>query len=162
MKRLLIIVLMCLLCQMSLGGDSLIIKASPATAGRTVPTVGIHSIDPNQPMRVQAIPKQGFTFSHWLGNVEDTTSKSTTVIGDGSQVIVAVFNRKEYSFSGGGAASIQFMNIHKDYSDNDFWGYRYHRHWSNHKTPRYCPVPEPATMIILGFGGLMIISKRNK
>jgi hypothetical protein len=74
----------------------LMLQQTPADGGSVSPETGVHSVAANGAVTVVARPKPGYQFAHWLGDVADSTSNSTTVSVNAPKVVVAVFQRSEY------------------------------------------------------------------
>ena len=77
-------------------GYALIIQQSPADAGRVTPNVGVHRPQMNEIVTIQAIPKPGYRFIYWMGDVLNPTANRTTVSIDAPKLIIAVFEREEF------------------------------------------------------------------
>ena len=94
-------------------GYVLIVQQSPADAGLVTPSVGIHRPQLNETVSIQAIPKLGYSFVYWMGDVQNPTANRTTVSLDSPKLIIAVFEREDFELltpsdsstkkSGGGA-----------------------------------------------------------
>ncbi len=136
-----------------------------------------------------AVPKPGYHFVYWLGDVSDPTANSTIVYLDAPKIVIAVFERVEYDFlaveeraqsrpvgglvgsagdyaRGGGGGGIGRRpswpsppsppppppEEEEDFpvppEGNDF--------------PVPEPIPEPATVLLLGWGSLALLRNRSR
>lgn len=78
-------------------GYSILIEASPADAGLVTPEPGVHRIGFNETVLLTATPKPGYRFLYWLGDVDDLTANETTIKLDSPKIVIAVFEREEFS-----------------------------------------------------------------
>jgi hypothetical protein len=92
----------------------LLLEQTPIEGGVVTPGAGVHSFTPGQTVTVTAAPRPGYQFVRWMGDVSATDAGTTTVTLDSPKVLVAVFERVEYSLpipasepraTGGGGAS---------------------------------------------------------
>jgi hypothetical protein len=141
----------------------------PSRAAIT-PNAGLHHFSQDSKVAISALPQTGYKFAHWLGDVSDPTAISTTVCLDGSKIVVAVFEPVEYDYvagkkfkrtaSGGGGGGRLFPAA-PDYSKQGFsggGGGSVIPKSSGSRIPiEYnVTIPEPATVLILGLGALII------
>ncbi len=92
---------------------SLIIKQFPAQGGTITPGPGVHHFNTNEEIALTAIPKPGYKFIRWLGDVSDPQANSTITQLNGPKIVIAVFESSEYeglfpktSAPGGGGTQI--------------------------------------------------------
>ncbi|MDY6951314.1 MAG: hypothetical protein SWE60_07375 [Thermodesulfobacteriota bacterium] len=71
----------------------LTMAVDPAEGGTTDPAVGTHTKGWEEEVTVTATDKPGYTFSHWTGDVADTSAPSTTVTMDADKTVTAHFSR---------------------------------------------------------------------
>jgi hypothetical protein len=97
------------------GGVSLIIKQFPAQGGTVTPGLGVHHFNPDEEIPLTAIPKPGFKFVCWLGDVSDSKASSTVTQVTKPKVIIAIFESTAYEglfpktySTGGGGGKAQF------------------------------------------------------
>lgn len=77
-------------------GYALLIQQSPPNGGVVTPGVGIYDAELDERVTLKAIPKPGYRFVIWLGDVDNPTSNVTTVSADGPKIVIAVFERSEF------------------------------------------------------------------
>ncbi len=78
------------------GYYSLMIQQSPVDAGYGSPGVGIHRMRIGEHVTLTAIPKPGYRFIYWMGNVSDASASEAIVIMDAPKIVVAIFERAEH------------------------------------------------------------------
>jgi hypothetical protein len=85
----------------------LLIEQTPVKGGEITPVAGVYHFESGSEVILTAIPKPGYKFVHWLGDVSDATASNTAVYLDKPKVIVAVFEQTEYGVlaEGGGAST---------------------------------------------------------
>lgn len=93
-------------------GISLIIKQFPAQGGTITPGLGVHHFNPDEEITLTAVPKSGYKFVRWIGDVSDPQASSTFMQIKGPKIIIALFESSEYDgvfpragSPGGGARS---------------------------------------------------------
>jgi len=77
-------------------GYALLIQASPPDAGSVAPGMGVHKIQMGQTIGLSAIPKPGYRFLYWLGDVSSTSVADTSISVDSPKLVVAVFTREGF------------------------------------------------------------------
>lgn len=169
-------------------GTVLLLQQAPAGGGSVTPGTGIHHFGQNTEVTLTAVPKPGYQFVYWLGNVSDPTSTKTVAYMDAPKIIIAVFERSEYdlltieegpalSFGSGG-----LLPHAADYARTGGGGSGGVRRSSpsrprqpeppepeeNFPVPEKTPdfpvpeLPEPATIIILGAGAVLLLRQKAK
>ena len=89
---------------------ALLIQQSPPDAGSVTPGSGVHEMEIGQTVLLSAIPKPGYRFLYWLGDVSATGSSDTTIQIDSPKMVVAVFTRQAYEEELPGVKIIQGAN----------------------------------------------------
>ena len=91
-------------------GYALLIQSSPPDAGSVTPGLGVHKTSIGQTVALSAVPKQGYQFLYWLGDVSSTSGLDTTVSVDSPKLVVAVFAREDFDeeLPGAGIVDGQF------------------------------------------------------
>ena len=186
-------------------GISLFLEQTPAKGGTITPSPGVHHFEPDQEITLTAVPKPGYRFVCWLGEVSDPTASSTVTYLSKSKIIIAVFEMTEYdpppdelgltrATGGGGSGAAQFTGggfvEGANHTGLMIGGSGVRRY----KPPAFAPlpqithytlpaqppgtvmvespqlepptqtepaIPEPATAILLGLGGLFAFVRRG-
>jgi hypothetical protein len=81
-------------CQ--LPGVALLVQLRPTEGGVVQPGVGVHHFSPHSAVALTAVPKPGYEFVCWLGDVDDRTATSTVAYLDKPKIIVALFEQIRY------------------------------------------------------------------
>ena len=155
----------------------LLLQQRPSQGGDTNPAAGVHHFVHGSQVTLKAVPKSGYRFVHWLGEVSDPTSSSTIVYLDKPKVVVAVFGQTEYGVltvpenrptAGGGGGGL--FRTSGDYggpvSSSDGGPsaptLRPRRLEAPESTEGVAEVPEPATAAMLVVGGLFAFARRGR
>ena len=77
-------------------GTSLLIQQSPTDAGSIAPGLGVHNFDRNSEVTLRAVPRAGYQFVYWIGDVSDPTSSTTRTYLNSPKIVVAVYERIAY------------------------------------------------------------------
>lgn len=75
---------------------ALLIQQSPPDAGSVTPGAGVYKIEIGQTVSLTAVPKSGYRFLYWLGDVASISTADTTIQVDSPKMVVAVFTRERY------------------------------------------------------------------
>jgi hypothetical protein len=154
----------------------LLLQQTPPEAGKITPGVGVHNFESGTEVTLTAVPKPGYQFIYWLGDVTDPTENRTIVYLDAPKIVLAVFEQSEYEFlpaeerpqsaRGGGG----LLASAPDYARQGGGGGGAKRP-SKRRGPTPpepeepedfpVPIPEPATILLLGFGSLALLRKRR-
>lgn len=105
------------------GEYSLMIEQSPVDAGFISPGVGIYHVAVDEHVTLTAIPKPGYRFVFWMGNVSDASASEVIVVMDTPKIVVAVFERTEHellleagNFAGGQGGGGGLIGVRADIS----------------------------------------------
>lgn len=165
----------------------LLMQQPDSHAGTVTPDVGVHHFDLDAEVLLTAVPKPGYYFVYWIGDVSDPTAISTIIYMDAPKIVVAVFARSEFSFlldetmmlGGGGGGGLRPSAA--DYSNQGYSGGGSKRPSRPHLPPEPeeepdkfpvpeeelpdefpVPTPEPTTVLLLGLGSLLLVRRRTK
>lgn len=155
----------------------LLLEQTPVKGGEITPAAGVHYFKPGTEVMLTAVPKPGYKFIHWLGEVSDATASSTVVYLNKPKVIIAVFEQAEHGVSadgeglsvggGGGAGGGLFptaLDLNRPVGFSGGGGGKakspkyYYVIKDNKPTPE---VPEPATGLLLIMGSLFAFRRRG-
>lgn len=151
-------------------GTVLLMQQPYVHAGAVTPDVGVHHVDLNAEVLLTAVPKPGYYFVYWIGDVSDPTAISTTIYMDAPKIVVAVFARSGFELldetimlGGGGGGGLRPSAA--DYSNQGYSG------GGGNNPPNPPPIPpptsdkfpvptpEPATALLLGLGSLLFVRR---
>ena len=94
---------------------ALLLQQTPSQGGIVSPQIGVHHFVLDAEVTIIAIPKPGYQFLYWLGDVLDKTANKTTTRLDKPKIIVAVFQQLDQdqlvvgqnrATTGGGGGSV--------------------------------------------------------
>jgi len=172
-------------------GTALLLQKTPLQGGKVSPSAGIHKFELNTELTLTAVPKPGYQFVYWLGDVSDPTANSTTVYLDAPKIVIAVFEQAEFEFLivEKRAKSTPAGGLHRSAADYSRGGYtgggaKRPSKWSPPTPPEEEPeeeenfpvpepgeeendfpvpepIPEPATALLLVLGGLFAFARRR-
>ena len=156
----------------------LLLEQTPVKGGDIKPAAGVHHFKPGTEIMLTAVPKPGYKFTHWLGEVSDATASSTVVYLNKPKVIVAVFEQAEHGVSadgegfsaGGGGGGGGLFPSNLDLSrPGGFSGGGSAKPQKpvyyvkdTKPTPKAPQVPEPATGLLLVMGSLFACKRRGR
>ncbi len=75
---------------------ALLLQQTPAKGGVMTPIAGVYHFELNSEITLTAVPKPGYQFVYWLGDVSDPAATNTIVYLDKPKIIIAVFEQSEY------------------------------------------------------------------
>ena len=163
------------------GQPVLLLQQLPADGGIITPDTGIHHVELNTSITLTAIPRPGYQFVYWLGDVSDPTLNRTTAYLNAPKMIVAIFERAEFELEGmleiGSGIPGRFGGAIRasagDYSRQGYTG-------GGSKRPQKIlrpepklpepplpppevpvPIPEPATVVLLAVGSWLALAGRR-
>jgi len=155
------------------GQVTLFIQQTPAQGGTITPSAGFHHFAPNSQVTLTAVPRSGYQFTYWLGDVGDPTASSTSIFLNRPKVVVAVFEPLEQDYcaqgpsirasgAGGGAFASE-----GDYAwDGSMWlgsgTVAPEGQTSSWPTFPAAAIPEPATLLLLGLGAVALRKSRRR
>ena len=155
----------------------LLLEQTPVKGGDITPVAGVHHFKPGTEVMLTAVPKPGYKFIHWLGEVSDATASSTVVYLNKPKVIIAVFEQAEHGLSadgdglpigGGGGGGGGLFPTALDFSRPGGFGggggakAKPQKLVYSVKGKKPTPeVPEPATGLLLLLGSLFAFKRRG-
>jgi hypothetical protein len=77
---------------------ALFVQETPAGAGKISPGTGVHHFGSGEQVVLTAVPRSGYQFVYWLGDVSDPAASSTITYLTSPKIIIAVFERVKYEF----------------------------------------------------------------
>jgi hypothetical protein len=165
-------------------GIALMLEIAPADGGTLNLSPGVYTYDIDAAVTLTAVPKPGYQFVYWVGNVDDATTSTTMVYLDSPKIVIAVFERSKFDFvelEEGPEPSIGRGGLRQSGSDyaaglEQAGGGRRPRkfHWpqppeTNDDIPVPeagedfpVPVPEPATITLFLTGMLVFAGRRRR
>jgi hypothetical protein len=156
----------------------LLLEQTPVKGGEITPAAGVHHFKPGTEVVLTAVPKPGYKFVHWLGEVSDAMASSTVAYLNKPKVIIAVFEQAEHGVSangeglsagGGGTAGGLFPTTLDFSRPGGFSGggseakpQKLIYYAKDVKPKAKVPeVPEPATGLLLVMGSLFAFRRRG-
>jgi hypothetical protein len=156
---------------------ALLVQTSPAHAGLVTPSTGVQMSGLDQLVDISATARDGYQFAYWLGDVTDPTNNNTTVLVDTPKMVIAIFERAELAIAASSGfpssavgATTAAAGPASRLTRSGQVGYSHAMSSVTPDTPSYnyptptlpiVPVPEPATMILLGSGVVMLARRKR-
>ncbi|MHC4086064.1 MAG: InlB B-repeat-containing protein [Planctomycetota bacterium] len=159
----------------------LLLQQVPANAGTITPGPGVHYLEQDEIVTLTAVPRSGYQFVYWLGDVGDPELNRTTAYLDAPKIIIAIFERAEFeledtseatqSIPGGMAGGLRASAA--DYSRQGFSGGGTRRQSVRRPPARPpspeplpppeipVPTPEPTTLVLLAVGSYLAFAGRR-
>ncbi len=75
---------------------ALLLQQTPANGGIVSPQIGVHHFEADSEITLIAVPRSGYQFVYWLGDVVDPTANKTIAYLNKPKIIIAVFQRVEH------------------------------------------------------------------
>lgn len=157
-------------------GYALLIQQSPPDGGFVNPGSGIHRAPIGETVTLSAVPKEGYRFMYWLGDVANAAALDTTISVDSPKMVVAVFSRENHEeplapvgiiegVAGAGGGGRYFNPITGAGSVSPTGGVPEYPKYPPYNPPKEpkeddFPVPEPTTLLLFGLG--MAVSLRKQ
>jgi len=169
---------------------ALLLQQTPVNGGIVTPGIGVHNLQADTELTLYAVPKQGYQFVCWIGDVSNQAASRTVVYLDVPKIVIAVFERVEFE-----VPLLDFEEMSRSVSQsgvaphatdyarggiNAVSGKRPHKfRWPDRpeepdkpqdfpvpESSDYFPVPdeipEPATIILLGAPSAFLLMRRRK
>ena len=147
-------------------GYAVLVQESPAGAGEIQPGIGVHNFSANEIVTLTAVPKTGWKFVFWLGDVYDLTRNRTMTAVDGPKIIIAVFQRDEFELlapaEGASSGPARLTPRYDAIGGSLGSGYTPTPDPDPYPGPTPDPIPEPQTIALLSVGGYLIKRKLVK
>jgi hypothetical protein len=137
------------------------------------PIAGVYHFELNSEVTLTAVPKPGYQFVYWLGDVSDPAATNTIVYLDKTKIIIAVFEQSEYGAlaaeegmpGGGGGGGGGLVTTVGNYGQTGGMS-----GGGGGGTPKISKsvyskgtevIPEPATGVLLVLGSLFAFTRRG-
>ncbi len=159
----------------------LLLQQIPANAGTITPGPGVHYLEQDTIVTLTAVPRPGYQFVYWLGDVSDPELNRTMAYLDAPKIIIAIFERAEFELEGMSEATQGIPGGYwggmrasaADYSRQGYSGGGSRRQ-SVSSPPAQppgpeplpppevpVPVPEPTTLVLLAVGSYLAFAGRR-
>ena len=145
---------------------ALLVQCTPSEGGAITPSAGIHYFPLGSEVKLVAVPKSGYHFLYWLGDVGDPQSMKTVAKLEGHKIVIAVFEKifeEEFVGAGGSTVGSPERNMGGGGGVSSGWG---PRPPSVQPVPRPRPIPrrpiaEPSTVLLFGLAAVMLRRKKR-
>ncbi len=146
----------------------LLLEQSPIRGGDISPVPGTYHFEPDSRVTLTAVPRPGYRFLHWLGDVGDPSATQTVVHLNKPKIIVAVFEQNDDRLGkpegvpvGGGGGGLFPTPADLRWPGGFSAGGGSTRTQPTTYVIRDSePVPEPATGLLLLLGGILGLRRR--
>ncbi len=153
---------------------ALLLQQTPAKGGAITPIAGVYHFKLNSEVTLTAVPKPGYQFIYWLGDVSDPAATNTIVYLDKPKIIIAVFEQSKYGVlaaeeglpGGGGGGGSGLVTTVANYGQTGGIS----GGGGGGGTPKISKsvyskgtevIPEPATGVLLVLGSLFAFTRRG-
>jgi hypothetical protein len=75
---------------------ALLLQQSPVDGGIITPATGVHKLALGSEITVTAVPRPGYQFVYWMGDVDEPTASTTTLYLDAPKIVIAIFERVQF------------------------------------------------------------------
>ena len=144
---------------------ALLVQCTPSEGGAITPDAGLHYFPLGSEVKLAAVPKSGYHFLYWLGDVGDPQSMKTVAKLEGHKIVIAVFEKIfEEEFVGAGSGTIGSP-------ERSMGGGGSSSGWASspssvRQKPRPQPIPpgpiaEPSTVFLFGLAAVMLRRKKR-
>jgi len=152
---------------------ALLLQQSPTKGGVITPIAGVYHFELNSELTLTAVPKPGYQFVYWLGDVSDPAATNTIVYLDKPKIIIAVFEQSEYRvlaaedglLGGGGGGGSGLVTTIANYgqtgSISGGAGGGKPKIQKSVYSKNNEVIPEPATGVLLVLGSLFAFTRRG-
>jgi hypothetical protein len=141
-------------------GFALLIQSSPSEGGNVTPGDGVHRVEIGNSVPLIAVPKRGYRFLYWLGDVGQTDRTRTSVRMDSPKLVVAVFEREQFEdlLGSGIPQGASYGGLYPSQQPGS-GGPVSPRNWTpdtpdTPDTPE--KTPEPMSFLLLGLGAIAV------
>ena len=158
-------------CQIS--DVALLLQQTPAKGGVMTTIAGVYHFELNSEVTLTAVPKPGYQFVYWLGDVSDPAATNTIVYLDKPKVIIAVFEQSEYGAlagedglpggggGGGGGLVTTVANYGQTGGISGGAGGGKPKIQKSVYSKSNEVIPEPATGLLLVIGSVLAFARRS-
>lgn len=186
-KVLLLLVLVVVVCGISktaycqTNSPVLLLQQIPADAGTITPGPGVHYLELDTSVTLTAVPKPGYQFVYWLGDVSEPQLNRTTAYLDAPKIIIAIFEKAEFDLEdlseptqtipgglGGGLMASAADYSRQGYSGGGAGRQSVRRPPAQPPVPEPLPppevpvpVPEPTTLVLFAVGSYLAFAGRR-
>ncbi len=158
-------------------GFALLVQSSHVDGGNIMPGNGVHKVQIGGKMQLTAVPRAGFRFLYWVGDVGQIDTAETTVEMSSPKLVVAVFSRESFedmlpagvisgAADGGTYASAGADSGTRSYGTTYAYDDYDYPTWPDEEeddNSTIVPeVPEPATMLLLAFGAAALARRYKR
>jgi hypothetical protein len=145
-------------------GFALLLQPSPADGGNIMPGDGVHRVQIGGSIPLTAVPKRGYRFLYWLGDVGQTDRMRTSVRMDSPKLVVAVFEREQFEnlLPTGIVSGSSIGGLHASPPLGSDGGFSPGNPPPPDNPPDNPPVvPEPVSFLLMGLG-LFAVTRMRK